>query len=60
MEQSFVPQVCIGEIVVLGDEPDCIVPPGTYRVSQVNPDGSFHCGGRTAVWPRRIISKGQP
>lgn len=43
-----------GDIVTLVDEPDCIVPAGTYRVSKVNEDGSFHVGGRTAVWPRRI------
>lgn len=44
----------VGDTVTLKDEPDCIVPPGKYRVSKVNPDGSFHCGGNTAVWPRRV------
>lgn len=48
-------EVKIGVRVTLRDEPDCIIPAGEYTVSKVNPDGSFHCGGRTAVWPRRII-----
>lgn len=43
-----------GDFVVLTDEADCIVPAGRHRVSKVNPDGSFHVGGNTAVWPRRI------
>lgn len=45
-----------GDRVTLTDEPDCIIPAGEYTVSKVNPDGSFHVGGRTAVWPRRIIN----
>ena len=45
-----------GDIVYLADEEDCIVPEGEYTVSRVNEDGSFHVGGNTAVWPRRIIS----
>lgn len=44
----------IGDIVMLINEPDCIVPPGAYRVSKVNQDGSFHVGGNTAIWPTRI------
>lgn len=44
-----------GDLVRLRDEDDCIVPAGTYRVSRVNPDGSFHVGGNTAVWPRRVV-----
>lgn len=43
-----------GDVVELFDEDDCIIPAGRYRVSKVNPDGSFHVGGNTAVWPRRI------
>lgn len=43
-----------GQIVELHDEPGCIVPAGRYRVSKVNADGSFHVGGNTAVWPRRV------
>lgn len=43
-----------GDFVVLAEEEDSIVPAGTYRVSKVNPDGSFHVGGKAAVWPRRI------
>ena len=53
-DPDFWPQV--GDEVTLGDEPDCIVPAGDYIVSAVNPDGSFHVGGNTAVWPRRIIA----
>lgn len=44
-----------GARVLLVDEPDCIIPDGWHEVSRVNDDGSFHCGGNTAVWPRRII-----
>lgn len=44
----------VGQEVTLKDEPDCIIPAGTYVVSKVNPDNSFHVGGNTAVWPRRI------
>jgi hypothetical protein len=44
----------VGQIVTLIDEIDCIVPAGTYVVSKVNSDGSFHVGGNTAVWPHRI------
>ncbi|CDO34559.1 hypothetical protein [Novosphingobium sp. KN65.2] len=46
--------VTVGELVTLRHEEDSIVPAGTYRVSKVNPDGSFHVGGNTAVWPRRV------
>ena len=44
-----------GDRVILGDEEDSIIPAGEYIVSKVNDDGSFHVGGNTAVWPRRII-----
>jgi len=46
----------VGDLVYLADEPDCFVPEGEYVVSQVNDDGSFHVGGTTAIWPRRILS----
>lgn len=46
----------VGDKVVLVDELDCTIPPGAYRVSRVNSDGSFHVGGNTAVWPRRIYA----
>jgi hypothetical protein len=46
----------IDDTVTLLDEPDCIVPAGDYVVSRVNEDGSFHVGGNTAVWPRRVVS----
>lgn len=45
----------IGDHVTLRDEPGAIVPAGSYTVSRVNSDGSFHVGGNTAVWPRRLI-----
>lgn len=45
-----------GDEVVLADEPGCIIPAGRHRVSSVAPDGSFHVGGNTAVWPRRIAA----
>lgn len=45
----------VGDIVVIDDEADCIVPAGVYRVSAVNDNGSFHVGGNTAIWPRRIL-----
>lgn len=44
----------VGQTVTLIDEIDCIIPAGTYRVSKINANGSFHVGGNTAVWPRRI------
>lgn len=47
----------VGYFVDLAYEDDCIVPAGRYRVSKVNPDGSFHVGGKTAVWPRRITAR---
>lgn len=50
--------VKIGSIVHLRHEDDCIVPPGSHVVSKINPDGSFHVGGRTAVWPRRVEAAG--
>lgn len=43
-----------GDHVTIKPEPGAIVPAGSYTVSQVNPDGSFHVGGNTAVWPRRV------
>lgn len=45
----------VGQTVTLIDEIDSIIPAGTYRVSKVNADGSFHVGGNTAVWPRRVL-----
>ena len=44
----------IGDTVVLREANGAIIPAGTYIVSRVNPDGSFHVGGNTAVWPTRI------
>lgn len=46
--------LCSGVLVTLCHEDDCIVPAGNHFISQVNPDGSFHVGGNTAVWPRRV------
>lgn len=46
----------MGQTVRIADEADSIIPAGTYRVSKVNADGSFHVGGNTAVWPRRVIA----
>lgn len=44
-----------GTLVLLtGFGPGCIIPDGWHVVSDVNEDGSFHVGGRTAVWPHRI------
>lgn len=48
--------VMVGDRVTLDDEDEAIVPPGSHVVSKVNEDGSFHVGGNTAVWPRRILS----
>lgn len=48
-------EVKVGQTVTLIDEIDSIIPAGTYRVSKVNADGSFHVGGNTAVWPRRVL-----
>lgn len=50
-------KVAVGDRVTLEHEEDCIIPAGTYTVSKVNPDGSFHVGGNTAVWPRRIAAR---
>lgn len=41
-------------VLLTGFESGCIIPDGWHTVSKVNPDGSFHVGGRTAVWPHRI------
>lgn len=46
--------VKVGMEVELVEEEDSIVPAGKYVVSATNADGSFHVGGNTAVWPRRI------
>ena len=54
-DPDFVPVV--GGLVTLDDEIDAIIPAGEYTVSSVNPDGSFHVGGNTAVWPRRIVAR---
>lgn len=43
-----------GDRVTLEPESGAIVPAGSYTVSRVNPDGSFHVGGNTAVWPKRL------
>lgn len=56
IDEPAAPALRAGDRVTLGDEPGCIVPAGTHRVSRVNADGSFHVGGNTAVWPRRIIA----
>lgn len=45
----------VGQKIVLGHEDGSVVPAGVYRVSKINPDGSFHVGGNTAVWPRRVL-----
>lgn len=37
-----------------GFEEGCIIPDGWHTISGVNGDGSFHVGGRTAVWFNRI------
>lgn len=47
----------VGYFVDLEYAEDSIVPAGRYRVSKVNEDGSFHVGGRTAVWPERIVAR---
>lgn len=50
----------VGDIVTLADEPDCIVPAGTYTVSSIEEEGCFHVGGNTAVWPRRVTKIRKP
>jgi hypothetical protein len=54
-DPDFIPVV--GDLVVLDDEIDAIIPAGEYIVSSVNPDGSFHVGGNTAVCPCRIVAR---
>lgn len=44
----------VGDKVVLKEEVDSIIPAGEYTVSKINQDGSFHVGGNTAVFPRRL------
>jgi len=44
----------VGDKVILIEEEDSIIPAGEYTVSKINGNGSFHVGGNTAVWPRRI------
>lgn len=46
----------VGLTVVLGDEEGSIVPAGTYQISALNDNGSFHVGGNVAVWPRRVTA----
>lgn len=41
-------------VMLAGFTDGCIIPDGEYTVSKVNADGSFHVGGKTAVWPERI------
>ena len=41
-------------VILKGFERGCIIPDGEHVVSKVNDDGSFHVGGRTAVWPARV------
>ncbi len=49
-------QIEAGDQVTLGEaEAGHVIPAGTYTVSKVNPDGSFHVGGNTAVWPSRVL-----
>lgn len=55
LDFDFIPVV--GDQVTLGHEDGCTIPAGTYIVSKTNEDGSFHVGGNTAVWPRRIIAR---
>ena len=43
-----------GDHVTLRAEAGSVVPAGRHTVSRVNPDGSFHVGGNTAVWPARV------
>lgn len=44
-----------GSTIILAPERGSIIPAGRHIVSRVNPDGSFHVGGNTAVWPHRIV-----
>lgn len=55
VDPDFIPNA--GDTVILDDEIDAIVPAGEYVVSSTNPDGSFHVGGNTAVWPRRVVAR---
>ncbi|KAK0359526.1 hypothetical protein LTR94_030958, partial [Friedmanniomyces endolithicus] len=41
-------------VLLHGFTDGCIIPDGEYTVSAVNADGSFHVGGKTAVWPERV------
>lgn len=43
-----------GDEVLLTDTPGSIIPAGWHGVSHVNPDGTFHVGGNTAVMPERV------
>lgn len=49
-----------GDCVNLRHEAGSIIPAGVYIVSRINSDGSFHVGGNTAVWPRRIVKEARP
>ena len=56
----MVNKIAPGQSVLLCEELDAVVPAGRHIVSAVNKDGSFHCdGGRTAVWPRRIVKENE-
>lgn len=57
MNDPHANSVIVGQWVWLRDEEGCAIPAGRHRVSKVNRDGSFHVGGNTAVWPRRIEAK---
>ncbi len=55
MSERYHPRV--GDVIILDDEPDCIVPAGCYEITSVNDDGSFQVDeGNTAVWSRRIVA----
>jgi hypothetical protein len=55
VDPDFQPKV--GDFVFLDHEEGSIIPEGGHVVSHVNPDGSFHVGGNTAVWPHRVAGR---
>lgn len=48
--------IIVNSVVTLNDETDCIIPAGEYIVTKVNENGSFHVGGNTVIWPKRVIN----
>lgn len=57
VNEAVRPPYSVGDTVTLLHEDGCVIQAGDHVISQINTDGSFHVGGNTAVWPRRIAPR---